>query len=129
MKANRNDMPSKLAINDYHGRDKADNCCMACERETALHRAHIIPLVSGGSNELNNFHLLCPTCHHESEGWIGKAYTAWYEARQEGADTDGAYNAALSVVLKVANERLSQDGLSENEKRAIESQIVKQFRG
>lgn len=129
MKTDRKNMPTKRAINEHYGRSKLDNCCMACEHETSLHRAHITPLVSGGSNELGNFHLLCPICHHESEGWIGDAYTAWYEARQEGADTDGAYNAALSVVLKVANERLSQDGLSEGEKRAIESQIIKQFRG
>lgn len=45
--------------------------CMACANtyfdNGTLDRAHIVPLWLGGNNACENLHLLCPTCHRDSE--------------------------------------------------------------
>lgn len=43
--------------------------CFACGNVIIpIHRCHIIPASSGGSNLNNNLHLLCRVCHIQSEG-------------------------------------------------------------
>jgi|DEB0MinimDraft_10_1074344.scaffolds.fasta_scaffold00223_18 hypothetical protein len=56
------------------------NECWACgvEDPVELHRAHIFPLQSGGTNDCGNFHLLCYVCHYESEHLIEQAYEQWF---------------------------------------------------
>ena len=51
--------------------------CFACGSPFKLHRTHIIPLIFGGTNALENLHLLCVPCHEESEGL--KVYDIWFE--------------------------------------------------
>jgi len=59
--------------------------CFACGNFIhGLHRAHIVPLCFGGSNSVDNIHLLCPGCHCESENmtrywtWLKyKRYNEW----------------------------------------------------
>jgi len=57
--------------------------CWACgvENPIEIHRAHIFPLQSGGTNDCDNFHLLCYVCHYESEHLIDKQYEQWFELK------------------------------------------------
>jgi len=57
--------------------------CWACgvENPYELHRAHIIALQCGGTNDYENFHLLCYVCHYESEQLIGKQYEQWFRLK------------------------------------------------
>lgn len=98
-KERRVGMPKKRAILEYWqynhtllGHTKngeewgvEENECFACGNFLrGLHRAHINPLILGGSNSADNIHLLCPSCHAESEGinnywnWIKyKRFNEW----------------------------------------------------
>jgi len=49
--------------------------CFACGIFHTLQRAHIVPLSQGGTNTLDNIHLLCKGCHSLSEG--NKKYWNW----------------------------------------------------
>ena len=42
--------------------------CVRCGATECLHTDHIIPLSSGGSNELSNLQTLCEPCHEEKTG-------------------------------------------------------------
>lgn len=44
------------------------NTCFACGHFANIERCHIIPLIDGGSNTVENLHLLCRSCHSVSEG-------------------------------------------------------------
>lgn len=62
-----------------------DKGCFACTsvfRET-LHRAHILARVEGGSDTVENLHMLCPWCHRDSEFLSGAEYWAWFESRTQ----------------------------------------------
>lgn len=52
--------------------------CFACGRTGILDRAHIIPKHKGGSDKLSNLHLLCRSCHAESDFFYGKRYWRWF---------------------------------------------------
>ena len=57
--------------------------CFACKRSyPSVDRAHILPLTDGGDNECGNLHLLCHTCHKESEHLTGDKYWRWIEERR-----------------------------------------------
>lgn len=67
----RKSMPKKNHIWDYwKGKfsDDGEMCCFACERTTNLERCHIIPNAAGGDESLSNLHLLCASCHKQTEG-------------------------------------------------------------
>lgn len=49
--------------------------CFACGDFRNIQRCHIVPLVYGGENEVENLHLLCVGCHADSEG--NKYYWNW----------------------------------------------------
>lgn len=51
--------------------------CFACGFEADTERAHITARVEGGSDEVENLHLLCPTCHRQSEKRSGIDYYIW----------------------------------------------------
>lgn len=59
--------------------------CFACrwsqDTPLRLHRAHIQPRTMGGSDELENIHLLCGECHTASEHWTGERYWEWFHER------------------------------------------------
>jgi hypothetical protein len=48
--------------------------CFACG-DRGVQRAHIIPRCYGGSDDIDNIHLLCARCHAESEGH--RSYWTW----------------------------------------------------
>ena len=48
--------------------DDGDICCFACEKTNNLERCHIIPHAAGGDESLDNLHILCNSCHKQTEG-------------------------------------------------------------
>lgn len=96
----RKAMPSKAAILEYWGPilvedghvpcmerlrsqfDETHYCCFACGIASVLQRAHIVPYVATQDNSVENLHLLCLDCHHDSEQLSGNSYWAWFSARK-----------------------------------------------
>lgn len=54
--------------------------CFACGMDGA-ERAHILARVEGGSDDLENLHILCGVCHQDSECLSGDRYTNWIMQR------------------------------------------------
>jgi hypothetical protein len=85
---NRNDMPKPEEIVDYWAERLIEmdieelavtgGSCFVCGAVSRLERAHILALTEGGTNGLENIHLLCRQCHDESELLSGAAYWRWY---------------------------------------------------
>jgi hypothetical protein len=65
---------------EYEWVDK--NSCFVCGATGRLERAHIHPVCKGGSNDVENLHILCPTCHNESEMLTGDVYWRWYKHKR-----------------------------------------------
>ncbi len=77
----RKDMPTWKAIKEYWVQTSifkvkqvdslSENFCFACTRKFHgnLERAHINALWAGGSNAVENLHLLCSICHKDSENF------------------------------------------------------------
>lgn len=63
-----------LARGNHHI-DLEEGTCFACGIFHTLQRAHIVPVTEGGSNTVDNIHLLCKGCHALSEG--NKKYWTW----------------------------------------------------
>lgn len=74
--------PSKDRIAKHYNVTRYD--CMACGmKNVVVDGAHILPLQYGGTNTIDNFHLLCRHCHYESEHLIGKEYEMWFKLKTE----------------------------------------------
>lgn len=59
--------------------DLGDEICWRCtddlsKRTRKLHRCHIVPLSLGGSNEADNYALLCARCHDEMPDTSNRDY-------------------------------------------------------
>ena len=86
-------MPNKETILEYWNQSgqlcmtikeewgAAQGECFACGDCNNLERCHIIPICYGGSNNVDNIHLLCRACHLESEGI--KVYWTWFEWKRK----------------------------------------------
>jgi 5-methylcytosine-specific restriction endonuclease McrA len=87
-------MPSKKQIKDYWAKqliawDKFDSFeevyeadyCWGCGMEEKTERAHIQSKFNGGSDNVNNLHLLCSLCHKTSEFIEGEQYFNWLKKR------------------------------------------------
>lgn len=70
-----------LEIDDELAR--VDQCFICGAYGPKLERAHIKALCNGGSNSVKNLHLLCASCHHESELFEGKKYWLWYRCARK----------------------------------------------
>ena len=78
-------MPSRKRIfehwNGINDNLKNDNTCFKCgitsDNYTIVERAHILSVAEGGSDEVGNIHLLCNSCHKESEFFNGEMYDLW----------------------------------------------------
>lgn len=70
--------------------------CFACGMLTNDHteRAHILARQEGGSDEVDNLHLLCSICHKDSEMLSGEEYNEWLINRTH-------VDAILSICYKV----------------------------
>ena len=87
--------PDKKRIAKHYDVERYD--CMACGIEDVqIDGAHIQPLQYGGSNEIENIHLLCKPCHAESENLWGKEYEIWLKLKNEFY-SKGAYNAVYCL--------------------------------
>lgn len=68
-----------------------DDYCFACGMlddwgkdvgsPSKTERAHIQARVLGGSDDIDNLHLLCSICHKDSELLDGEAYDVWFQER------------------------------------------------
>ena len=56
--------------------------CFACGYFGHCDRCHILALCEGGNNSLENIHMLCETCHQDSEYLSGDQYWIWFNARK-----------------------------------------------
>jgi hypothetical protein len=61
---------------------KFTHICFACGSEVGTQRCHIVPKSLGGSDMVDNLHLLCKECHLESEFLENeKVYFRWFEMK------------------------------------------------
>tara|TARA_R100000951_G_scaffold69238_2_gene58337 strand:+ start:316 stop:732 length:417 start_codon:yes stop_codon:yes gene_type:complete len=83
----RKGMPTKKKIHEYwYGNSFLDQYgielgglydCFACGFNIKVQRCHILSINESGDNSVENLHLLCPTCHVESEFLNGDYYWNW----------------------------------------------------
>lgn len=52
--------------------------CMACGMPGGVFRCHILARVLGGSDDVDNIHILCKSCHDSSEYLKGDDYWTWF---------------------------------------------------
>jgi len=58
--------------------DASVSLCYACGYYWPdCERAHIVARCNGGSDSVENLHMLCKTCHRASEPYEGDAYWEW----------------------------------------------------
>lgn len=67
-----------------------DDACFACgcpinkdSAHAVLHRAHILARLEGGSDDVDNLHVLCAVCHEDSEYLSGDRYWSWFNSRNQ----------------------------------------------
>ena len=87
-------MPSREKI-FKHWKNKLNNItnnntCFKCgvtpffnKKNIIVDRAHILAVCEGGTDDLNNLHLLCKSCHRESEAYSGVEYDLWFTSRNK----------------------------------------------
>jgi hypothetical protein len=84
--AQKRKMPSRNAIaafwSDKFKNIESDNC-FACHWGGQLERCHITARHDGGSDGVDNLHVLCPECHRASECIDGKEYFKWLDYVRE----------------------------------------------
>ena len=89
-------LPKKQVIKDYWANYLIDvlgkfdsvmelneaDYCFACGCDHGrIQRAHILAKCEGGTDRVNNIHLLCVYCHHDSEYITGAKYFRWLRKR------------------------------------------------
>lgn len=72
---------NKREANDLEVVKRIQPFCFACGLHGELHRAHILARQEGGSDTVENLHLLCPKCHIESEYMKGELYWHWLKTK------------------------------------------------
>ena len=81
----RKSMPSKNLIKSYwlnvdshlvmrQSTDSSESWCFSCGRTSGVERCHIIPHCEGGTESVDNLHLLCRSCHFKTEGFSTNQY-------------------------------------------------------
>jgi len=101
--------------------------CMACGSasnvgDNKLERAHILAKCIQGSDNISNLHVLCKTCHKESENLNGVIYWSWLsnkaplfnhgmftETEQDysGKDKHGFYQMEYDTISKIENNTIN----------------------
>lgn len=66
----------ETSISDEDGEER--HLCFACGRGGPVERAHILARCEGGSDGVENIHLLCHQCHVLSELLSGDHYWRWF---------------------------------------------------
>ena len=104
MTAEQRKMPSGDAICDWWLGDPRIKCCMSdccwrCGKPGIVQRCHIQSRHEGGSDEASNLHLLCITCHRDSEYLDGDAYWLWFN-KGSGNPVDWVLNNLDLLLLQ-----------------------------
>ena len=89
----KRNMPSRSEIFEYWkfklSNAKNNNTCFRCgitsifNDSVVVDRAHILAVCENGSDDVSNLHLLCRSCHRESEVYSGKEYKLWINSRNK----------------------------------------------
>jgi hypothetical protein len=122
-------MPSKAQILSYWANDLIendkywmeaiyeDNCtpkmiqsvCFACGYQGGTERCHIVPKVKGGGDGVDNLHLLCKSCHVESEYIVDyEAYMDWLDMKTPETSTSWirVQNSVATMTKQIGKGRL-----------------------
>ena len=91
--------------------DSADFCFACGLVSSGTERAHILARSAGGSDMVDNLHLLCGACHKASEMLDGVEYFDWIKERSH---VDSFLDMAYKVDYKFFRSFLSD---AENEKQ------------
>lgn len=91
---------------------KSCNMCFACMSELTLERAHILPKCEGGSDDLDNLHMLCKYCHLDSEILSGQAYWEWFKSRHL---YQSPFNANMLIKIETIKKAKEQNPAAFNE--------------
>lgn len=70
--------------------DEYDYCCAYCHEpleDWATHRDHIIPLIQGGTNYIENIAPACVDCNLSKQGKTPEQWEAWKEANAKAIAT------------------------------------------
>lgn len=78
-----------------------DSDCFCCGLNKFLERAHIKPECQGGANTVENLHLLCKSCHIESEGMCGDIYWDWFKSKDIYEESDRKFANDLKFAQNV----------------------------
>ena len=70
------EIPEQFRLSDDGAKRERVLACFACG-DHGVQRCHIFPLTKGGTNTVENLHLLCASCHVESEALVGDLYWRW----------------------------------------------------
>lgn len=62
--------------------------CFACGLPKPTNRCHILAVEEGGTDSIDNLHLLCKNCHSESESFSNKLYWKWFLNKDEILELD-----------------------------------------
>lgn len=82
-----------------------ESICFACMAgRTILQRCHILPKCEGGSDDVENIHLLCVPCHLESEYLTGDLYWSWFLDRHYHISGITARRMAIASLITKAKE-------------------------
>jgi len=75
--------PKLVAIGKFSSAQDLEHSkvCFACGLRSIVERAHIISKVTNGADQIDNLHLLCPTCHKDSELLESELYLNWFLKR------------------------------------------------
>ncbi|UOE45880.1 HNH endonuclease signature motif containing protein [Agromyces larvae] len=85
--------------------------CWACGANVGyLERAHILARIEGGSNEPSNLHLLCPSCHLDSEMLHGRDYWQWFCWPQKQMIAKAKRIASRQPLMAVVQDKAGDEG-------------------
>lgn len=81
----RRNMPTEHEIREHwsflgiYGITKSKHPCFACQLPGGRYKCHVLAKCEGGSDDVDNIHMLCKTCHDSSEYLSGKLYWEWFD--------------------------------------------------
>jgi len=79
--------------------------CFACGKSGEVERAHINVRNSENTNStVENIHLLCGSCHYESEGYSGELYFDWIKQKESDIKR-------LLKIIKMFHQWLEKENL------------------
>ncbi len=78
--------------------------CFACGLHKLTQRCHIDAEKKEEIDDVENLHLLCISCHYESEGLRGKQYWDWFREKDESLALKYYIDSHMSVFKRFEEE-------------------------